>query len=430
MAIIPQTPLFSWEEIEQLGDLDRLRLVVEYLPDEALMAKLEAARGHGRDDHPVRAIWNSVLAGVVFQHPSIESLRRELGRNGQLRHLCGLHGVPSAAAYTRFLQAVVQQYEEIDAMFERMVEELETLLPGFGKHAGIDGKALASFARGKAKSALPDGRRDTDGDYGTKTYKGQRKDGTAWEKIVHWFGYRLHLVVDTVYELPLAFTVTKASTADLSGGKALLQQMDLRQHWLLDRMESLAADKGYDDTDLTVTLFERYGIKPVIDIRHSWKDGETSRLLPGHTNATYDLHGNVDCYEPETGARHRMSNGGFEKDRMTLKKLCPARHGGIACPAVDTCPLAKGLRVPLAIDRRIFTPIDRSGYAWKRLYKGRTAVERVNSRLDVSFGFELHTIRGLAKMKLRVGLALCVMLAMAIGHIRENQPGKIRSLVA
>jgi len=54
----------------------------------------------------------------------------------------------------------------------------------------------------------------------------------------------------------------------------------------------------------------------------------------------------------------------------------------------------------------------------------------VNSRLDVSFGFELHIIRGMAKMKIRCGLALCVMLAMALGRIKENQAEKRRSLVA
>jgi hypothetical protein len=26
-------------------------------------------------------------------------------------------------------------------------------------------------------------------------------DGTAWQKVVSWFGYRLHLIVDTNYEL-------------------------------------------------------------------------------------------------------------------------------------------------------------------------------------------------------------------------------------
>ncbi len=46
------------------------------------MRTLEATRGRGRDDYPVRAIGNSVLAGIVFQHPSIETLHRELSRNG------------------------------------------------------------------------------------------------------------------------------------------------------------------------------------------------------------------------------------------------------------------------------------------------------------------------------------------------------------
>jgi hypothetical protein len=64
-----------------------------------------------------------------------------------------------------------------------------------------------------------------------------------------------------------------------------------------------------------------------------------------------------------------------------------------------------------------------------RLYKKRTSVERVNSRLDVSFGFEHHFIRGRKKMKVRVGLALMVMLAMALGRVKEKQKDKLRSLV-
>jgi hypothetical protein len=90
----------------------------------------------------------------------------------------------------------------------------------------------------------------------------------------------------------------------------------------------------------------------------------------------------------------------------------------------------QGLRIPLAEERRIFTPIDRASYKWKKGYDKRTSVERVNSRIDVSFGFELHTIRGMAKMKLKCGLALCVMLAMAVGRIKEKQRDKMRSLVA
>lgn len=64
-----------------------------------------------------------------------------------------------------------------------------------------------------------------------------------------------------------------------------------------------------------------------------------------------------------------------------------------------------------------------------RCYDKRTAVERVNSRLDTSFGFERHTIRGLTKMDARCCLALVVMLAMAVGRIKANQAEKMRSLV-
>ena len=108
MATIPEPFLFCWHSVDQLGDLERFQLVLEALPDEPLMQLLEADRGHGRNDYPVRPMWNSLIAAFVFQHPSIASLRRELLRNGQLRGMCGLDPfagaatVPSEYAYTRF----------------------------------------------------------------------------------------------------------------------------------------------------------------------------------------------------------------------------------------------------------------------------------------------------------------------------------------
>jgi precorrin-6x reductase len=91
--------------------------------------------------------------------------------------------------------------------------------------------------------------------------------------------------------------------------------------------------------------------------------------------------------------------------------------------------LDEAIRIDIELDRRIFTPIDRASYKWARCYKKRTSVERVNSRLDTSFCFENHHIRGIKKMKMRCSIALAVMLAMAVGRIRQNQADKIRSLV-
>lgn len=89
MAIITQDDLFGWEEIHELGDLQRLVLALKSLPDESLMLALERDRRRGRDDYPIRAVWNSIVAGIVFEHCSIQSLRRELLRNAQLRVVCG-----------------------------------------------------------------------------------------------------------------------------------------------------------------------------------------------------------------------------------------------------------------------------------------------------------------------------------------------------
>ena len=76
--------LFSWNDVEARSDLERFYLVRDNLPDENIVVALEKRRGNGRDDFPIRAMWNALIAGIVFQHASIESLIRELSRNPSL----------------------------------------------------------------------------------------------------------------------------------------------------------------------------------------------------------------------------------------------------------------------------------------------------------------------------------------------------------
>ena len=154
------------------------------------------------------------------------------------------------------------------------------------------------------------------------------------------------------------------------------------------------------------------------------------KVLPGHERVLYDEQGQLHCWCPESGRRQPMAFAGFESDRGTLKFRCPAKHYGMTCPGQARCRIGSQVRVKLEVDRRLFTPVARCSHAWGKLYNKRTSVERVNSRLDVSFGFEQHTIRGLGKMKRRVGVALSVMLAMALGRVREKQdPRLLGSLV-
>lgn len=436
MAMIPQSKLFSWKEVEVRSDLDRLRLVLEVLPDEGVMRELEAHRDKGRDDYPVRAVWNSLLAAVVYEHASVESLRRELQRNGELRELCGFDpvrgamAVPPASGYTRFLKNLFRYQKQIDGMFDDLLERLRVYLPDLGRHLGVDSKGIWSHGRPTEKER--DGRRERDADWGVKTYRGQRKDGSLWERVVKWFGYKVHLIVDVVYELPLGYEVTRASVSDTVMLLPMMEGLEEKRPWVVERAEDMSGDKGYDSTENNRELYDRWGIKPIIDIRKDWKDGEETRPLYGDRvdNIVTDERGSLYCVRgDETIA---MAFCGFESKRGTLKYRCPAAAYGLECCERGQCsPTGYGrvVRVPMEMERRRFVPVPRDSYKWRRLYRGRTAVERVNSRLDVSFGFERHFIRGMEKMRFRVGLALVVMLAMAVGAIESKRREQMRSLV-
>ncbi|MBC7341396.1 MAG: transposase [Clostridia bacterium] len=272
-------------------------------------------------------------------------------------------------------------------------------------------------------------RRDIDADWGQKVYRGKKEDGSPWEKVFPWFGYKLHLVVDATYEIPVGFSVTKASAGEVKEAHRLLEEMAKKSPEAMKKCRYFLGDRGYDDGKLITKLWADYGIKPLIDIRNLWRDREENRLVSGQKNVVYNYKGQVYCHCQKTDKRPAMAYGGFEKDRGTLKYRCPARHYGTKCAGIEECRVKSGVRIPLKEDRRIFTPLVRSSYRWKSLYKKRTAVERVNSRLDRAFGFEQHYIRGLEKMQTRCTLALIVMLVMALGRVKEKDRKNLRSLV-
>jgi hypothetical protein len=451
MAMIPQPYLFSWKEIDADSDLNRLRLVLSFLPDELLVSHLETRRGRGRDDYPIRPTWNCLIAGIVYQHESCASLLRELSRNGELRHVCGFDpslgasAVPSDDAFGNFLALVMEHQSQLLGIFHQLVEELKMLIPDLGKKLAVDSKAIRSHGRPvneEENKVSHDRRRDQDADWGTKTYKGTRKDGTMWEKVKRWFGYKLHLVVDAVHELPLSFELTNASASDCPRLLPLIEQIRQNHPELLERSDELSADKGYDSTSNNEQLYDDYTIKPIIDKRSMWKETqsaiqESTRILfPDRVDSfVYNEDGQVYCVCPITDERREMFFAGYEHDRQTLKYRCPAAACGVVCKGRTDCdaqasvgPFGRVVRIPLEFDRRIFTPIARHTHKWKKAYDRRTSVERVNSRLDCVLGFENHYIRGRKKMETRVTLALIVMLAMALGRIRANQAEMMRSL--
>ena len=135
------------------------------------------------------------------------------------------------------------------------------------------------------------------------------------------------------------------------------------------------------------------------------------------------------------GIRFRGAN----RHRGTLKYRCPAAAYGLDCAGRERCLRDAGsdagdygrvVRVDLgASDGRMFTPTPWGSPSWRRGYNRRGALERINARLDGSFRFENHFVRGGAKMKTRLGLAVALMMALALGAVLADRPERMRSLV-
>ena len=486
MAIQKTPSLFSWNDFDARPELERFCLVRDNLPDEQIVTKLEANRGNGRDDFPVRAMWNALIAGIVFQHNSVESLLRELSRNPCLLEACGFDStpvydqpvarlvrdvqtgktkiatskpkapyyvVPNSWNFSRFLKSLIE-LEDQEAMIARMItqlrEQLMSRLPDFGKHLGYDGKAIESYSTGQ-KNKETGMTSDPDGDWGKHETKGVGKDGRPWSKIKRWFGYGLHLIADTKYEIPVAAHVTKASVSEQTELRDMIIETFEKTPSLGQRCVSFSADRGLDCAETKTLLWDQYNIRPVIDVRELWRE---EKNLPGYDpkepitrplfadradTIVYTEKGTVHCVCPQTGEIRELAFQGFEADRNTLKYRCPAAAYDFECKGQQDCsqlghvtPGAYGRSIRIKIsdqDRRIFTPTPYDSPTWNRLYNRRSSLERINSRIDNDFGFEDHYIRGKAKMQTRIGLALAVMMAMALGHVRAGRIKQMRSLV-
>lgn len=422
MHILTTAPLFPWDKLPASVDLIALKHLLDLIPDEALLEALRTHRGHGRNDYPVHVLWRVHLARYFLRHPTMEACLAELARNPALRRVVGLEenaSIPDAWNMSRFLVVLgqVEHLALLEKAFERMVGRLAEAVVDLGRNVAGDSAALeARTGHAKAKegdvSPLPQPAG------GRKEYK---DDSGKVVKVYEWFGYKFHLLVDVKHEVVLACKITSAAgegTGDSSVLPLLLEQA--RRVLPEGRIQTLAFDKAADDEKTHKLLNER-DIRPVIEIRQMWK-GESERMLPGHdgtSNVVYDETGTVFCYDT-TGAvpvKHKMAYVGYEKERGTLKYRCPARHEGFACPSDRKCNgrgcYGKTVRIDCALDPRRFPSIPRATVGFERLYNGRTAVERVNSRIKVVWGADDGNVAGAERFHAHLMTIMLVHQAMA-----------------
>ena len=94
----------------------------------------------------------------------------------------------------------------------------------------------------------------------------------------------------------LLLPVTRASRSEVKTLHKMLNILPHENAEILETCKQFTADRGYDDVKLINKLWNNHSIKPVVDIRNLWKDGEVqTKLVPGESNIVYDYKGTVSC---------------------------------------------------------------------------------------------------------------------------------------
>jgi IS5 family transposase len=301
-----------------------------------------------------------------------------------------------------------------------LVNNLREKLPGFGSRVAIDSTDILAYSNGHRENPS-----DRDARWGAKKAGSNKvvKEGKVTggdnqkgqkEEMYYWFGYKLHLAIDALYELPVSFVLTPANEADTTQMKPLLQKAGADKE--KTKAEVVISDKGYDSQENNTFVYKECKASPIIPIRE-----RKGMQLPDICNAKGT---------PLCSCGLDMVYWG--RDGHYLKYRCPYVLGKSACKSRFRCtssPYGYVLKLPIGADVRRHPPVPRESKKWQRLYKMRTAVERVNSRVKDILGLGKITLKGISKVTVRSVLSLLIMLAAGLSMAQDHNYKEIRNLV-
>ena len=415
---LAQGDIFDYlpNDIQSIGDLQRLNVVLKEIPYQKLLLKLNAERKNGRDDYPNQEMFFILVAQFLFGRLQSAAMRRELSGNPSLRWLVGIsdaentslerHLVPPEATFSLFMDRLIAHQADLDEIVADLRKRVYDEIPGVGVKLAGDGKYFDSYTPNAHSGVVSDTRRaEHDATYSKKSYTYRTDAGERHTKSETHYGFRKHTIVDATTELPIASVLTVANEDEKKIMTELIRGLP---SYVMKRAKYMSFDRGYDSGDF-IGFIRSYDVVPIIDKRMMRK-GDPLRQYKDK-NAFYTDAGDVyyiDEYassdiNPETGypgCYVRAQYLGYDKSRGTIRYRC-GNHV---------------VRIYVKDDPRTFNEVARDSRKFELEYNRRTSVERYHARLDCDFGFETHTIRGIGKMRVMTTMADIVMLATALAH--------------
>jgi transposase len=230
----------------------QLNAIFRTIPDDDLLSALKAPTG--RPGYTVKLLWKTYVAMVVLGLPTFASLIRTLQNNPTLAVACGItsyEGIPTKFAYSRFMRKLSQPryVVMVKNIMRSLTRSLYDTLPDFGKSVAIDSTDLKAWSNGAKKPVA-----DPDATWSVKL------DTSGKKKF--YFGYKLHLLADTHYEIPIAANLTTASIHDSRVASRVLS--NARYTYSKFHPDYVICDAGYSSQKLRQLVKWQYSAKPII----------------------------------------------------------------------------------------------------------------------------------------------------------------------
>lgn len=440
MTIVKQMSLFDIRELlkmESSRRFDAILATFDVQPIFQLFRK-KTMRGAPRELN-YGAMIQSLMIRIVERIPTVKDLVNRLTHDFVFRLDCGFlvsDTVPSEASYSRMVD-VISQSDVLDRMHDELIQAAFT--EGFLEEEHLSFDATHFEARDAAKPAE---KKETQPKKRGRKSKEERAAWlaeqveleanqttfekkleaqltipltTLWQDIpiepkwgikknsdgknTFWYGFKGHLAVSTKSQYIVARLMSSGNLSDSKAAIPLLKKMN---HIMPNHFTTAIFDAGYDYE----AIYRQISIQ------------EMKAVIPYVKRREGEMIGFDEHFRPTCVREHSYCYDSFDEKYQTLKFTRP--KDCTTCPLRDDSLCQKVFKIKCETDIRKYTFPARGSELWKKLYKERTAVERVNAYLKQFF--QLNNVRHKTgrKAKLHFNLVTFIYNACKLAVDRMN----------
>lgn len=356
----------------------------------------------GRFGYPLEWLLKGVVASHYLGVKSTAAIVRRLQEDEVLALTCGFdpENIPHRTTFSRFIGKLRRYQHLLDACLNQAATELSQLLPGFGEIVAVDSTPVRTHSNPNKET-----KSDPQGGWIVKEGDGEHKK--------YIFGYKLHLITDVKYELPVYKKQTKAEVQDVEMMLPPLKEAREVLPWFAPK--AVIGDRGYDSHDNFEGIVKDFQADPIIPLIA--KGGGSVPEVTGTPAA------------PVCAAGLPLIYRGWDKSRG-LKYQCPEAAGKASCPILLGCTLADPKRIlwvrPVHDYRRFGFRIKRGTDEWKEIYRKRVSAERCFSGLKDFRRLEDHCFRYFDRINTHTTLSVLTMQAMALAEAKAGRTNRVR----